>query len=91
MIPCDQEGCTSEAVCAFTWPGRRELASCKRHALAAKKIAEHMGFVLRLDPLEQLIANRASETVEALGQKWVTLLDLDFTAEHNPKRDPWVR
>lgn len=49
---CSQVTCDDKATHRFTWPGHPEASACFRHAQAATRIAEAMGFFLEAPALE---------------------------------------
>jgi len=49
---CSQVNCDDRATHRFTWPGHPEASACFRHAQAATRLAEAMGFFLEAPALE---------------------------------------
>jgi len=53
---CSQVDCDELATHRFTWPGNPERSACPRHAAAAMRVAEAMGFFLEVPALETIDA-----------------------------------
>jgi hypothetical protein len=49
---CSQVDCVDAATHRFTWPGNPERSVCPKHAAAASRVAQAMGFFLEVPALD---------------------------------------